>query len=279
MRELIFGGARSGKSALAEQRAADSGLHVIYVATAQAKDAEMQRRIAHHQARRPASWGLVEAPLNLAAALRQHATEETCLLVDCLTLWLSNLLFAGEAARQAESGQPIDCRLLDGEVRMLIDALPTLPGRIILVSNEVGCGIVPMPPVSRLFTDEQGRLNQRVVTACERVTLVAGGLPLVLKQVSGDRSQETEDRGQKTGDRRQRTENNAGAKRPEIFSPLPPAGEGRKTVLLHEWKGRENPSPACGRGWPEGPGEGAAVPYQETGDRKQQTCGRSAPGF
>jgi adenosylcobinamide kinase/adenosylcobinamide-phosphate guanylyltransferase len=181
MRELIFGGARSGKSALAEQGAKSSGLRVIYVATAQAKDAEMQRRIVHHQARRPASWGLVEAPLELAAALRQHAAQETCLLVDCLTLWLSNLLFAGEAARQAEAGQDIDCRLLEGEVRELIDILPKLPGRIILVSNEVGCGIVPMSPVSRLFADEQGRLNQRVAAACERVTLVAGGLPLLLK--------------------------------------------------------------------------------------------------
>ena len=182
MRELIFGGARSGKSALAERRAKDSGLRVIYVATAQAKDAEMQRRIAHHQARRPASWALAEAPLGLAAALRQHAAEDACLLVDCLTLWLSNLLFAGEAARQAEAGQSIDCHLFGGEIQDLLDTLPRLPGRIILVSNEVGCGIVPMFPVSRLFADEQGRLNQRVAALCERVTLVAAGLPLTLKQ-------------------------------------------------------------------------------------------------
>jgi adenosylcobinamide kinase/adenosylcobinamide-phosphate guanylyltransferase len=181
MRELIFGGARSGKSALAEQRATDSGLHVIYVATAQALDSEMQRRIAHHQTRRPASWGLVESPLGLAAALRQHASPDACLLVDCLTLWLTNLLFAGKAAQQAEMGQAIDCQLLRDEVQALIDALPQLPGQIILVSNEVGWGIVPMAPVSRLFADEQGRLNQRVAVVCERVTLVAGGLPLTLK--------------------------------------------------------------------------------------------------
>jgi adenosylcobinamide kinase/adenosylcobinamide-phosphate guanylyltransferase len=181
MRELIFGGARSGKSALAERRAGESGLRVIYVATARAEDDEMRRRIAHHRARRPASWGLVEAPLELAAALRLHAAPEVCLLVDCLTLWLSNLLFAGRAARQAEAGQAIDCPLLRGEVRDLIDTLSQLPGRIILVSNEVGWGIVPMAPVSRLFADEQGRLNQRVAAACQRVTLVAGGLPLQLK--------------------------------------------------------------------------------------------------
>ena len=181
MNELIFGGARSGKSLLAEKRALESGLRVIYVATAQALDGEMTRRIAHHQARRPPEWGLVEAPLELAQNLRQYAAADTCLLVDCLTLWLSNLLFAGEAARQAEAGFAIDCPLFSGEVAALIETLPTLPGKIILVSNEVGWGLVPMAAVSRLFADEQGRLNQKVATVCERVTLVAAGLPLALK--------------------------------------------------------------------------------------------------
>lgn len=181
MRELIIGGARSGKSLLAEKRATEGGLRVVYVATGQALDCEMAQRIAHHRARRPAAWGLVEAPLELAAALRQHAAPDACLLVDCLTLWLSNLLFAGEAARQAETGAPVSCRFLDGEVQALLDTLPQLPGRIVLVSNEVGWGIVPMAAVSRLFTDEQGRLNQRVAAVCERVTLVAAGLPLALK--------------------------------------------------------------------------------------------------
>lgn len=181
MRELIIGGARSGKSLLAEQRAAQSGLRVVYVATAQALDGEMSQRIAHHRARRPAQWGLVEAPLELAAALREHAAPDVCLLVDCLTLWLSNLLFAGAAARQAEAGVPVDCPRLNGEQQALIDTLPQLPGRIIIVSNEVGWGLVPMAALSRLFTDEQGRLNQRVAAVSERVTLVAAGLPLVLK--------------------------------------------------------------------------------------------------
>ena len=181
MNELIFGGARSGKSLLAEKRALESGLHVIYVATAQALDGEMTRRIAHHQARRPPSWGLVESPLELARNLRQHAAPGTCLLVDCLTLWLSNLLFAGEAARQAEAGQPIDCPLFADEVGDLVETLPTLPGKTILVSNEVGWGLVPMAAVSRLFADEQGRLNQKVAAVCECVTLVAAGLPLTLK--------------------------------------------------------------------------------------------------
>lgn len=181
MAELILGGARSGKSALAERRARESGLRVIYLATAETRDGEMTRRIEHHRARRPTEWGLVETPLHLATALRQHAAADACLLVDCLTLWLSNLFFAGQAATQAEAGQAVDCPLLAEETQTLLDLLPTLPGRIILVSNEVGWGIVPLDPISRLFADEQGRLNQRVAAFAERVTLVAAGLPLELK--------------------------------------------------------------------------------------------------
>ncbi|MFZ4535182.1 bifunctional adenosylcobinamide kinase/adenosylcobinamide-phosphate guanylyltransferase [Propionivibrio sp.] len=181
MRELIIGGARSGKSTLAEKRAAESGLRVIYVATAQALDGEMTHRIALHRARRPADWGLVEAPLDLAATLQKHAAPDVCLLVDCLTLWLSNLLFAGASAAQAEAGQTVDCPLFKGEVQALVDTLPQLPGKIVIVSNEVGWGVVPMVAVSRLFADEQGRLNQRVAAVSEKVTLVAAGLPLTLK--------------------------------------------------------------------------------------------------
>lgn len=186
--ELIIGGARSGKSALAEARAqaaASAGYEVLYLATAAAVDSaadpEMAARVAHHQQRRPAHWGLIEEPLQLAASLRDHAAPQRLLLVDCLTLWLTNLLFAGAAAAQAEAGQPIDCALLRDATAALIATLPTLPGRIILVSNEVGCGIVPMAAVSRLFADEQGRLNQRVAAVCHQVTLVAAGLPLELK--------------------------------------------------------------------------------------------------
>lgn len=181
MKELIIGGARSGKSAQAERRARESGLPVVYVATAQIHDAEMARRIAHHRDRRPIEWGCVEEPLYLADQLERLAAPGVCVLVDCLTLWLSNLLFAGRAAAQAEAGEAIDCPLLRDETQALVDALPRLPGHIIIVSNEVGWGIVPMHPVSRLFSDEQGRLNQRVAAACDQVTLVAAGLPLSLK--------------------------------------------------------------------------------------------------
>lgn len=181
MKHLILGGARSGKSRLAEQLAAAADTPVIYLATAQAGDGEMHRRIAHHRARRPAHWGCAEEPLHLAATLRQLSAADNLILVDCLTLWLSNLFFAGRAAAQAEAGEAVDCPLLREEIAALLDTLPQLPGRIILVSNEVGWGIVPMNPLSRLFADEQGRLNQEVAAVCPQVTLVAAGLPLPLK--------------------------------------------------------------------------------------------------
>jgi adenosylcobinamide kinase/adenosylcobinamide-phosphate guanylyltransferase len=168
MRELILGGARSGKSALAEQRAAESGLEVVYIATAEARDAEMGERIAHHRARRPGHWLSIEEPRQLAATLRQQAAAHRCLLVDCLTLWLSNLLAAGEAVFAEER-------------EALLAQLTSLPGQLILVSNEVGLGIVPMGELTRRFCDESGRLHQAVAARCERVTFVTAGLPMILK--------------------------------------------------------------------------------------------------
>lgn len=186
--QLILGGARSGKSALAEARALSAeaaGYEVLYLATAQplasAADPEMVERIRRHQQRRPAHWGLIEEPVQLAVTLQAHAAPQRLILVDCLTLWLSNLLFAGAAGRQAEADEAIDCPLLSGAIADLCATLPALPGRILLVSNEVGWGVVPANPLARLFADEQGRLNQRVAAVCDRVTLVAAGLPLELK--------------------------------------------------------------------------------------------------
>jgi adenosylcobinamide kinase/adenosylcobinamide-phosphate guanylyltransferase len=185
MAELIIGGARSGKSALAALRAGQSGLAVVYLATASAEDAEMARRVADHRKHRPVHWTSVEEPLQLAAALRRHAAADTCMLVDCLTLWLSNLFFAGRAAAQAEAHEPVDCPLVSGETAALLKCLPGLPGRVILVSNEVGCGIVPDNALARIFGDEQGRLNQQVAAICDRVTLTVAGLPLELKGPAG----------------------------------------------------------------------------------------------
>ena len=169
MHELILGGARSGKSRLAEQRAADSGLRVTYIATSQALDGEMAARIEHHRARRPAHWGLVEEPLALAQVLREQAAPERCLLVDCLTLWLTNLLMLDDAARLA------------AERQALLEALPELPGRVILVSNETGLGVVPLGELSRRYVDEAGWLHQALAAACQRVTFTVAGLPMVLK--------------------------------------------------------------------------------------------------
>ena len=141
----------------------------------------MARRIAHHRERRPADWGCAEENLYLAAKLRELAAPDTCILVDCLTLWLTNLLFAGQAAAQAEAGLAIECPLFRQETEAVIELLPALPGHIILVSNEVGLGVVPMDAMSRRFVDEAGRLHQQLAQRCKRVVLVTAGLAQVLK--------------------------------------------------------------------------------------------------
>lgn len=168
MRELILGGVRSGKSRLAEARARASGLEVLYIATGIAGDRELEERFQRHRARRPPGWITVEEPLCLAAALRAQASARRCLVVECLTLWLTNLL-----ARAPDR--------LDIECRSLLEALPQLPGEILLVANETGLGIVPLGELSRRFLDASGELHQSVAAICERVTLVVAGLPILLK--------------------------------------------------------------------------------------------------
>lgn len=169
MIDLILGGARSGKSRLAERLARESGLAVTYVATSQPLDTEMARRIEGHRARRPAAWQLVEEPLALAETLLAHAGRDRCLLVDCLTLWLTNLLLAEEPAR------------LVREREALLDALATVPGRVLLVSNETGLGVVPMGELSRRYVDEAGWLHQAIAERADRVVFTVAGLPMVLK--------------------------------------------------------------------------------------------------
>ena len=172
MHELILGGARSGKSRLAERLARESGLPVRYIATAQALDDEMQSRIASHRAQRPADWNVIEEPIELARVLRENAAPERCLLVDCLTLWLSNLLLAADQTTFAR------------EREALLACLSQLPGRIILVSNETGLGVVPLGQLSRRFVDEAGWLHQALAERCERVQFCVAGLPMVLKGVA-----------------------------------------------------------------------------------------------
>ena len=162
---LVLGGARSGKSAFAEQLADGSGLAKVYLATSEIRDSEMSDRIAQHRARRGSDWQLVEEPLDLAGSLGRYAKSETIILVDCLTLWLTNLMMA---ERDVEA----DCAAL----------VSTLPdANIIFVSNEVGQGIVPMEKLSRDFRDHAGRLHQDLAAACQHVWFVTAGLPHKLK--------------------------------------------------------------------------------------------------
>lgn len=170
---LVLGGARSGKSAYAEQLASESQLAVTYIATAQVYDNEFAKRIAHHKARRPKDWQLVETPFNLATTLETHATENTCVIVDCLTLWLAQCI-----CPECESPETVSWE----EERMtLLEVLPKLKGKVILVSNEVGMGIVPLGEINRQFQDEQGRLNQSIAKLADEVSFIAAGLPLKLK--------------------------------------------------------------------------------------------------
>jgi adenosylcobinamide kinase/adenosylcobinamide-phosphate guanylyltransferase len=180
---LIFGGARCGKSAYAERLATESGKQVVYIATAAAGDSEMAQRIALHRHQRPAAWLTVEEPLALADALLAWSGSGRLILVDCLTLWLSNVMFSDG------SGHP-DVGVIElpaqfhAQRAQLLQALAQFAGDVILVSNEVGMGIVPFGAVARSFADEAGRLNQAVAAVCDRVVFVAAGLPLHLK---GDR--------------------------------------------------------------------------------------------
>lgn len=169
MKTLFLGGARSGKSRLAELHAEKSGLPVTYIATATSGDEEMRRRIDAHRARRPGHWSVVEEPIRLAERLRNHGANEGCVIVDCLTLWLTNLLVA------------VDDTLFAREREALLALLPTLGGEIILVSNETNLGIMPLGELTRRFCDEAGRLHQELAQRCDRVVFTIAGLPSILK--------------------------------------------------------------------------------------------------
>jgi adenosylcobinamide kinase/adenosylcobinamide-phosphate guanylyltransferase len=164
---LVLGGARSGKSRFAEGLASASGLDRVYVATAQAFDDEMRERITEHRGRRDAAWRTVEAPLDLAGCLAREAAPGRIVLVDCLTLWLTNALLGH-----------LD---VEREIEGLLASLSRSRGPVLLVSNEVGSGVVPDNALARAFRDHQGRLNQRVAAIASRVTLIVAGLPLDLK--------------------------------------------------------------------------------------------------
>jgi adenosylcobinamide kinase/adenosylcobinamide-phosphate guanylyltransferase len=167
---LVLGGARSGKSAFAEKLIGESTLTKVYVATATAGDDEMKNRIAQHRVRRGEGWTTIEEPLALVDTLTREATHNRAVLVDCLTLWLSNLMFAE--------------RDPDVEARRLARFLGVAKYPVVFVSNEVGLGLVPETPLGRAFRDAQGRLNQMVAAAVPQVVFMAAGLPLWLKRSS-----------------------------------------------------------------------------------------------
>ena len=169
MLQLILGGARSGKSRLAEKIALESGLNVIYIATAQPLDEEMQERILHHQESRPREWQVIEEPLYLSEKLQEIDAQNQLILIDCLTLWMSNLLLQDASELQMSQCQK------------LLTILPNLKSEIILVSNETGLGVVPMGNISRKFIDESGRLHQQIGQIVQKVVFCVAGFPIILK--------------------------------------------------------------------------------------------------
>jgi adenosylcobinamide kinase/adenosylcobinamide-phosphate guanylyltransferase len=164
---FVLGGARSGKSRYAEGLVMDCAPPWVYVATAEAYDDEMTVRIAEHRHRRDGRWRTVEAPVDLPAAIIAHAREGQAVLIDCLTLWLSNVMLAGRDSV--------------AEQQRLIAALSDASGPVVVVSNEVGFGIVPDNALARKFRDAQGRVNMQVAAIADRAVLIAAGLPLILK--------------------------------------------------------------------------------------------------
>ncbi len=164
---LVLGGARSGKSRYAQHRAEASGRRPVLIATAEAGDAEMAARIARHAAARDGRWSVIEEPLELAATLRREAGPARTLVVDCITLWLSNLFLRDRDPAAA--------------AQVLVETVATLEGPVIFVSNEVGSGIVPDNALARDFRDAQGSVNQALAEACDAVVLMTAGIALPLK--------------------------------------------------------------------------------------------------
>ena len=167
---FVLGGARSGKSKFAEDLVLSSGLKPVYLATARTKDEEMSERIAIHQERRGNEWITIEEPLALADAINNEAHEGRVILVDCLTLWVTNLMMEeADVVRECQS---------------LCEALKQSSAPIVLVSNETGLGIIPDNKMAREFGDLAGEVNQKIASVADEVFFIAAGLPLVLKTSS-----------------------------------------------------------------------------------------------
>lgn len=174
MIELVLGGARSGKSRYAEQQAIKSNKQVIYIATAEAGDDEMQARVNSHRQGRPQNWLTVEEPIQLAGIIKKYNNQKNYLLIDCLTLWLSNILFD----KQGELQQAV----FEKQTGELFAVLNNFSGQVILVSNEVGLGIIAMDKITRRFVDEAGFLHQKIAALSNKVVFITAGLPQILKK-------------------------------------------------------------------------------------------------
>ena len=174
---LVLGGARSGKSSYAQQLATERGQAVVYVATAEAGDGEMAARIAAHRAERPAHWQTIEAPHAVGAAIQSDAGEADVILVDCLTLLANNVIVPlpeSVTAHEAEAA-------LNAEIEAVLNTYAASRAEWIIVSNEVGLGLVPPYPLGRVYRDALGRANQRLATAADDVVFMVAGLPLKVK--------------------------------------------------------------------------------------------------
>lgn len=170
---LILGGVRSGKSRFAQQLAGNSKGRVLFLATAQATDDEMAERIAKHKSSRPAEWLTIEEPLQIASALKSHAASSDIVILDCLTVWLGNMMSRDASASEEEALE---------EVERLLEVYKTGSASLILVSGEVGMGLVPPYPLGRAFRDIQGRINQRLAQEADRVVLMVAGIAVDVKK-------------------------------------------------------------------------------------------------
>lgn len=181
---LILGGARAGKSAYAERLVADYGPRVLYVATAEAKDEEMHARVQAHRARRPATWTTLEAPTDVAAAVLATQPAVDVILLDCVTLLVTNVVLAHgeEMAEDSVADEAAVEAAVSAEIEALLEAQGRLGVPMVVVSNEVGMGLVPPYPLGRLYRDVLGRANQRLAAAADRVYLLVAGLPMLLKE-------------------------------------------------------------------------------------------------
>jgi adenosylcobinamide kinase/adenosylcobinamide-phosphate guanylyltransferase len=166
---LVLGGARSGKSHYAETLAHEAGKEVVYIATAKVLDAGIQQRVNQHISSRPSEWQTVEEPIALADSLLKWASPQRVILVDCLTMWLTNLMAENNESR------------MNQELEQLLECISKLTGMIVFVSNEVSMGVVPMGEMTRQFVDEAGRLHQQLAQQVDQVVLVVAGLPHILK--------------------------------------------------------------------------------------------------